>query len=63
MQAIELSQKIFSLLSDVHSDIAINALDISRVLIRERDFNAICLQSSPSALKLPQESSQCDSRP
>jgi hypothetical protein len=62
MQAIETSQKIMVLLSDVHSEVAINALDVCKILIRERDFNLICSQSFPSERKLPQESSQCDSR-
>ena len=61
MQAIELSQKIIMLFSDVRSNVAINALDICRILIRERDFNEICSQFSPDASKLPQESSRCDS--
>lgn len=62
MQAIELSQKMMVLLNDIHSEVAINAVDICRILIRERDFNSICSQSSPSEWKLSQESSRCDSK-
>lgn len=55
MQAIELSQKIMTLLEEVHSQVAINVLDICRVLIREKDFNAA---SSRVLSELPQETSR-----
>jgi hypothetical protein len=56
MQAIELSQKIMMLLEKTHSQVAFNALDICRVLIRERDFNEISSQIALS--ELTQETSQ-----
>jgi len=56
MQATELSQKIMALLEKSHSQVAINALDICRVLIREKDFNAI--SSRPTLSESPQETSQ-----
>ena len=58
MQAIELSQKIMVLFEEAHSQVAINALDICRVLIRERDFNEI--SSRPFLSELPQETSQSE---
>jgi hypothetical protein len=61
MQAIELSQKIMGLLEESHSQVAINALDICRVLIREKDFNAI--SSRPVLFESPQETSQFEREP
>lgn len=55
MQTVDLSLKIMTLLDEVHSQIAINALDICRVLVREKDFNAI---ASLAQSGLPQETSQ-----
>jgi hypothetical protein len=49
MQALDLSQKIMALLDETHSQTAINALDICRILIRERDFNEITAKAQPQA--------------
>jgi hypothetical protein len=44
MQAIDLAQKVMDMFEGVPSVVSINAMDICRVLIRERDFNAISSQ-------------------
>jgi hypothetical protein len=53
MQSLDLAQKIMEMFGEVHSSVAINALDICRVLIRERDFNEI--SSKPFLHGSPQE--------
>ena len=61
MQAIEISQKIMVLLENIHSQVALNALDICRVLLREKDFNAI--SSQPVLSELPPETLQSEREP
>jgi hypothetical protein len=56
MQAVDLAQKIMGLLDEAPSTVSINALDICRVLMREKDFNAISSQRFLS--ESPQETSQ-----
>jgi hypothetical protein len=41
MQAIDLAQKVMDMFEGVPSVVSINAMDICRVLIKEKDFNAI----------------------
>jgi len=61
MQAIDLAQKVMGLFAGVHSQVAIDAMDICRVLIRERDFNEVSSRQYLS--ELPQEISQFDREP
>jgi len=56
------AEMLMGVLNKVPSQTAVDAMDVCRILIRERDFTAIDSLFSPCGRQSSQETLQCDSR-